>query len=271
MDGVWPGDERPVVGIVDRETEANPITEPSDDTLESVLDAHDATAVRGDLETVLEADPSLLIVAGETDLSAVARAGVDVPVLAVGDVPGIDTVDRDRVPTALEAVLERDADVCNYPILGLEIDADRAEADGTRERALFDVTLVADEPARISEYSVTSRGESVATFRADGVVAATSAGSHGYASALDAPQLSPAVDAVVVAPIAPFVTDTRRWVLPDDALTLTVERNECDVTIVADETPVETVSIGSHVTVSVVDTLATLVRSDRRGSSRGDL
>ncbi|MXV64082.1 NAD(+)/NADH kinase [Natronorubrum sp. JWXQ-INN-674] len=288
MDAAWAVDEEPVVGIVNSETATGIGTEVvadiddesgtrsfrTDDALESVLAAHDGTAVRGDLEDVLAATPSLLVTAGANDLSAAARATLDVPVLPVGDVPGIETVDRDRLPAALEAVLEGDVTVERRPVLGVDLEVGDGgsgvdtttglleTSDDGPERALFDVSLVTDEPARISEYSVRSRNESVASFRADGVVVATPAGSHGYASAVDTPHLSSAVDAVAVAPIAPFATRTRRWVLPDDDVTLAVERDECDVTLVVDGRSAGTVALGCRITIGVDGTLSTLSVSD---------
>ncbi|WP_394351524.1 hypothetical protein [Halobacterium bonnevillei] len=50
--------------------------------------------------------------------------------------------------------------------------------------------MVTAEPARISEYAVETGTERVDEVRADGVVAATPAGSHGYARDADGPLLS---------------------------------------------------------------------------------
>jgi len=253
MDAAWSAGEEPVVGVVDG---------PADDTdaieigarLESA--AADVTIVSDEVDAVLETEPSVLVAVGEAPLAALARAAVDIPVLPVGKVSGIESVDPDRLPDALEAALEGDA-VCHpRPVLDVTLESN----DGVvRDRALFDVTLVTDEPARISEYGVHSRGQPVATFRADGVVAATPAGSHGYASTVDAPQVSAAIDAIAVAPIGPFVTQTRQWVLPDDDLAFTVERNENDVRLVVDDRSVGSVTMDARVTVSVTDTLSTLV------------
>ena len=270
MDAVWSGAEGAVVGVVDGESNANPVGEAADDAFESVLAARNASAVRGDLETVLAEEPSLVLAAGEADLSAIARAGTDVPVLPVGDVDGIDAVDRDRLPAALEAVLAGEATVRRHVVLGVGVEAGGETADAelvARDRGLFDVALVTDEPARISEYGVSSRGDRVATFRADGVVVATPAGSHGYAGAVEAPHLSPDLDAVAVAPIAPFVTDTRRWVLPDDDLALTVERDEGAVAVVADGRRVTRVGVAERVALSADGALETLVVS---AASLGD-
>ncbi|GAB3671862.1 NAD(+)/NADH kinase [Halopiger thermotolerans] len=250
-----------VVGVVERDSEGADAL-PRD--LEALLDSRGVAAEieRGDLETVLAAEPTLLVAAGERALSAVARARTDVPVLPVGNVSGIESVVPERLPDALAAALEGEAAERERAVLTVGIEPDGGDAAVTRERALFDVTLVTAEPATISEYRVQCRGDRVATFRADGVVVATPAGSHGYASAVDGPQLSAAVDAVAVSPIAPFVTRTQRWVLPDDEIRLAVERDESDVTVVADERAIDTISVGTDVAVSVEETLSTLVVPD---------
>jgi len=77
-------------------------------------------------------------------------------------------------------------------------------------------------------------------------------------------RLSAGVDAAAVAPIGPFVTQTRRWVLPNDDLAFTVEREESDVTLVVDGRAVGTVSVDSRVVVSLAGTLPTLVVPDDR-------
>ncbi len=279
MDAAWSRAEQPIVGFVDSRTAA-----PSD--VESAASDRGATTVRGDLETVLTADPSLLVTASETDLSAVARAQPGVPVLPIGDVAGIETVSAERGAEALEAVLEGDATVRRHSVLGIEVEDhsiadDHDVADGrgstddtgsqlTRERALFDATLVTDEPAWISEYGVESRGESLSTFRADGVVVATPAGSYGYSSALEAPHLASSIDAVAVSPIAPFATRTQRWVLPDDEITLTVERDESDVTLVVDDRSIRTIGVGSRVRLGVDGALSTFVIPNDVVSTNGE-
>ncbi|MBZ6496194.1 NAD(+)/NADH kinase [Natrinema longum] len=266
MDGAWSADSSPVVGVVDPEDAASDAIGIGEALETAVVDAG-GTISSGVLEDVLAADPSVLVTAGERTLSAIARAGVDSPVLPIGPVSGIESIDRDRLPDALAAVLDGDSIRRSHPVLDVVLESTRDGEPATivgRERALFDVTLITDEPARISEYGVRSRGEPVATFRADGVVVATPAGSHGYASAVDTPQLSPAIDAVAVAPIGPFVTQTRRWVLPNDESTFTVEREEGDVTLVVDGRSTGMVTPESRVVVAADGTLSTLCVPDER-------
>lgn len=264
MDAGSSADGDPVVGVVNRTADSSDAA--VGDAVESLLADAGTSTVHGDLEEVLVAEPSLLVAVGEATLSAVARTDTDTPVLPVGSVSGMESVGPDRLLDAVAAALDGRAVRRDRTVLGVVLESgdDESDATATRERALFDVTLITDEPARISEYGVRSRETAVATFRADGVVAATPAGSHGYASAVDAPHLSRAVDAVAVAPIGPFVTQTRRWVLPNDDLAFTVEREEGDVTLVVDGRSVGSVTVDSRVTVSHAGTLATLVVPDDR-------
>lgn len=273
MRGVPPFDDDPLVGVV----ESDP-----DDALgpEAVHPIRSTSSVSGSLAEVLRAEPSLLVVSGASTLSAVARAGVDVPVLPVGTIEGIPAVDEAAVPAAIDATLEGAARVDRHDVLRLDVDVATTGPDGAAEsagtdgsiadRALFDVTLVASEPARISEYGVWSRGESIATFRADGVVVATAAGTCGYAGTVDAPTLSSAVDAVVVAPIAPFTKRARRWVLPSDDAGLSVERDECAVTLVVDGRERATIPCGSRVRIAADGTLRTVVPDEIDDSARID-
>lgn len=269
MDAAWSAGEDPVVGIVDSDGDGRDAVEIADPLDAAPVD--DARIVRGSRETVLAAEPTVLVTGDDASLAAVARAGVDTPVLPVGPVTGIESVDRDRLPDALEVALDGRVVRRAQPILDVALETrpererqSEAHDASDHERALFDVTLVTDEPARISEYGVHSQDATVATFRADGVVVATPAGSHGYASAVGAPTLSAAVDAIAVAPIGPFVTQTRRWVLPDDGLALTVERDEGDVTLVVDGRPVGSVTVDSRVTVTATGALPTLVVPDEQ-------
>lgn len=260
MDAAWSGRDEFAVGVA-----ASDATSESDHE-SAVADAvstatetcpHSLECVRGDLETLRAADLDLVIADGESTLSAVVRAGLEAPVLPVGEIDGIDAVAREHVSRALTVVFDGDAREQSHPVLSGEIVDGDGNAVGT-ERALFDVTLVTAEPARISEFTVRSRDDLVASFRADGVVVSTPAGTHGYASTLEAPRLSAAVDAVAVTPIAPFVTETSRWVLPADGVRLTVERDEGPIHVVVDERTSATIAVDGAVTVSRTDTLSTL-------------
>jgi len=255
MCAVWDLGDSPLIGIADLGSDED---ERIDRVLE-VLEEYDGTVVGGDVEDVLESDPSVIVARGERSLSAIVRGGVECPVIPTGSVPGFDPTDPGELSTVVRSALEGTATIRDRSILEVGIEFDDGDDRSSSERAAFDATLVTAEPARISEFSVRRRGEEIAQFRADGVVVATPAGTRGYASTIGAPQLSRSVDAVAVAPIAPFVTRTRHWVVPPTDLVLAVERDEGEVALVVDGHPVETLSVGSRVTISRAGTLPVVV------------
>ncbi|WP_293032486.1 ATP-NAD kinase [Natronococcus sp.] len=249
MDAAWePPEDDAVIGVVAEEADRRSAVA---DSLEASFEDRGRTVVRGSAATLSKADASVLVAVGERALSALARESPDVPILPVGENVGLESVAVESVADALGVILSDTARVRPRPIFEVTL-------EGERYRGLFDVTLVTAEPAKISEYSVRSGDEPVGSFRSDGVVAATAAGTHGYASAVDAPELSPALEAVAVAPIAPFATHTRQWVIPP-GFELRVERDEGPVALVVDDRSVRSVPVGSPVGLAFEDELRTLV------------
>lgn len=183
--------------------------------------------------------PELVVAVGT---EAVAGAAGLAPVLPVDCDRSTDSVGRDQVAAALDAAFRGETVERTWPLLDVTIqeskvpaDDDRAGTDGrSTTRALFDVAVVTDEPATISEFTVRDRGERAGRFRADGVVVATPAGSGDYATAAGGSTLTPGTDVVNVVPIAPFDTARPRWVLPPTEVTIAVERGVDPVALQVD-------------------------------------
>ncbi|KDE60357.1 hypothetical protein EL22_01255 [Halostagnicola sp. A56] len=254
----WTAGDEPVAGVVGTGSDSS-ADEPSlEESLEGILAEYGGSVVPGSVETVCRADPSFVVALGDAALFGLLQSGacIDVPVLPVDCRTEIDGTRRNSLTDAVRTVLEGDARVRVHPVLAVRI------GDGRRHRALWDVTLATDEPARISEFSIESQGESIDQFRADGVVVATAVGSHGYANAVDGPILSAAIEAVVAAPIAPFDTHTDRWVLPNDDLTLSVERDESAVAVSVDGRTLDTITVDTRVHITADGTLSTLLIPD---------
>jgi len=235
-----------VVGIVGPDTDAV-----VDVVTEAVAQAGGSPVVDAAAAVVEECE--FLVAVGEPALVALARAGPTVPVLPVAAGRGVRSVTRDTVVGAVESLLATEFEPQHHSILEVRV------GDRTRAQALLDVMLVSAEPAQISEYAVQSAEELVAQFRADGVVLATPAGSSGYANAAGAPVLASDVDAATVVPIAPFETDMDHWVLPNDGLRLTIERDEAVVHLLADDRIVGAVDPEESVTVAPGDSMTVAV------------
>jgi NAD+ kinase len=195
------------------------------------------------------ASAAIVVAAGEGALVDVARRGVDAPVLPVDAGAGTRSVPAEAVTAAVEGALAGD---CRTEPVSLV----RAGGEGV---ALFDVALLAAEPARISEFSIRYRGDRLTRFRADGVVASTPAGSVGYNRAADGPLLAPGAGLVAVVPIAPFQTTTDRWVLPPETVAVAVERDETPVEVLVDGRVERTVSPGDPVSLALEDGIDLLV------------
>lgn len=218
-----------------------------DSALGAAVEAAGARVVGAD--AVSEA--AFVVAGGEAAVVDLARAAVDAPVLPVDAGAGVRSVRGDAVTAAVESVLADEARTEPRP----------AVRTGDEEVALFDVALMAAEPARISEFSIRHLGDRVARFRADGVVASTPAGSTGYNRAADGPLLAPGTGVVAVVPIAPFATNKDRWVLPPDAVALAVERDETPVELLLDGRVARTVSPGETVRLAPADGIDVLVVS----------
>lgn len=190
---------------------------------------------------------------GEPSLIDVVDAGIDVPVLPAALDDGLPSVAVADVRRTVEAFRAGAASTRSHQLLTVAADGDAAG------QAVFDVMLVRSEPGRISEYRL-SAPETDSRFRADGVVAATPAGSHGYAHAAGGPRLGLDADAVVVVPVAAFGLGAPVWVLdPGAGLELQVERDEGDVSLLLDGRSRLTLSGHSSVTLAPGGTLEAIV------------
>lgn len=221
---------------------------------EAVADAG-AGPETGTLSAVLDRDPAAVVAAGEAALVDLVRAGVGLPVLPVDAGRGVRSVPRDEVGPAVASLVAGDASVVTYPLHAV---------DGG-VLVLFDLLLVTEGPARISEYVVRADGEPVGRFRADGVVLATPAGSVGYARDAGGPVVAPGTGVGAVIPVAPFATDQDDWVLPLDAVELSVARDDAPVRLVADGREERRVAAGRTVALDRSGTLRVAVVPESTG------
>jgi len=89
--------------------------------------------------------------------------------------------------------------------------------DGKRlPDALNEVTVQTDRIAKILYLKIFVDEELIETMGADGVIVATPTGSTSYALSVGGPIMDPSVNAMVIAPLAPFKLSARPWIVPMD-------------------------------------------------------
>jgi NAD+ kinase len=87
--------------------------------------------------------------------------------------------------------------------------------DGNRlPDAANEVTIQTAKIAKIMYYQIFVENELLETIGADGVILSTPTGSTSYALSVGGPILDPSVNAILIAPIAPFRLSARPWVVP---------------------------------------------------------
>lgn len=162
-----------------------------------------------DLIVVLGGDGSLLGMANR-----IVRAGVDIGILGInfGSLGFLTEVTLEEVQSALESAVNGSADVEQRMTLrGQVMRGGRAADDRV---ALNDIVVNRGSLSRIIDMSITIDGHPVTNVRADGLIVTTPTGSTAYNLAAGGPIVHPAVDALVVTPIAPHTLTYRPIVIP---------------------------------------------------------
>jgi NAD+ kinase len=181
-----------------------------------------------DLLVVLGGDGTLIGMAGR-----IARAGRDVPILGVnfGSLGFLTEITLPELFGALEATLEGRATI--EPRAMLAARTIRDEAPFADNIVLNDIVITKGAMSRIIEISVTVGDSPVTRFRADGLIIASPTGSTAYNLAAGGPIVHPAVEAIMLTPIAPHTLTNRPVVIPASSevhLRPIMEGNEVFVT-----------------------------------------
>lgn len=216
------------------------------DTLTAIAETVEtagATPRIDDPDAIAAADPTAVIARGDQAVIDLVQADCPAPVIPTDVGPGLPDTPASSLADAINAVIRSNHATQSYPVLTATVD------DTPAGRAVFDAMLITQEPARISEYSLTTP-TATHTIRADGIVTATPAGSHGYAHALGGPLLDHDVAAITVVPVAPFSLDPPQWIVDTtDPLTLTINRND-HVTLLLDGHPTTTADNTTPITLT---------------------
>lgn len=172
----------------------------------------DAIGRHEQLMIVLGGDGTLLGTAGR-----LGKGGYDVPVVAVnfGSLGFLTEVRVTEVFEALAQVLEGTA----HEERRMMLEATVRRADGPHQRhiALNDVVITKGALSRMIDLVASADGQLIARFKADGLIVASPTGSTAYNLSAGGPIVHPAVDALLLTPIAPHTLTNRPVVLPASA------------------------------------------------------
>jgi NAD+ kinase len=168
--------------------------------------------------STLPADLSLvLVLGGDGTLLALAKAtaeaGLDIPLLAVnfGSLGFLTEITRPELYASLDAVLNGRASHDHRMMLR----AVATSASGTATHlALNDVVFTRTALSRMIDLDVSVGDQFVTSVKADGLIVASPTGSTAYNLAAGGPIVHPAMDALVLTPIAPHTLTNRPIVIP---------------------------------------------------------
>ena len=161
-----------------------------------------------DLIVALGGDGTLIGVAGR-----IARSGSDVPILGVnfGSLGFLTEITLPELYDALEATLSGRATIESRAMLAAS--TVRNDMPFAEHVVLNDIVITKGALSRIIEMSVAVGDSAVTRVRADGLIIASPTGSTAYNLAAGGPIVHPAVDAMVLTPIAPHTLTNRPVVI----------------------------------------------------------
>ena len=164
-----------------------------------------------DLAIVLGGDGSLLAMA-----KTIAESGRDVPILAVnfGSLGFLTEITRPEIFESLDTVLNNRA--THDLRMMLRAVASRGAEQFAMHMALNDVVFTRTALSRMIELSVSVGDQLITSVKADGLIVATPTGSTAYNLAAGGPIVHPAMDALVLTPIAPHTLTNRPIVIPTE-------------------------------------------------------
>jgi NAD+ kinase len=162
-----------------------------------------------DVVIVLGGDGTLLSMADR-----IGQAGRDIPILGVnfGSLGFLTEVRVNELYSSLEALLN--GTVHFDERLMLRAEAVRGDAPVDHRIVLNDVVFTKAALSRMIELSIRVDGGTVTVVKADGLIVASPTGSTAYNLAAGGPIVHPAVDALVLTPIAPHTLTQRPIVIP---------------------------------------------------------
>jgi NAD+ kinase len=166
--------------------------------------------IKGNTLEEINREVDIVITIGGDGTILRALEKIDKPIFAInsGGMGFLTEIESKYAMSGLEKVLDGNYNVEERAKLKVMVDENRL-SDAANE-----VTVQTPRIAKIMYVKIFVDDELIETFGADGVIVATPTGSTSYALSAGGPILDPTVEAMVIAPLAPFKLSARPWVVP---------------------------------------------------------
>lgn len=162
----------------------------------------------------------VLVLGGDgTFLTAVRWIGdQDIPVLGVkfGDVGFLAETSEAHLYDAVEAILTNRFSTSSR--MRLLVKVFRNDKEIASETVLNDIVINKGALARLAHIQTYINDHYLTTYRADGLIVATTTGSTAYSLAAGGPVVHPSVPAIIMTPICPFTLTNRPLIIPDTSI-----------------------------------------------------
>ena len=226
-----------------------------------------ARGVSAEVETIAEDMDLLIILGGDGTLLHVAdqASRLHVPVVGVnlGDLGFLTEVAVSERYAVLEGILAGQVVVEERLMLKARIHRNGEAADW--RYALNDVVVSKGSADRLVRLSTWADQKYITTYRADGLIFSTPTGSTAYNLSAGGPIVSPALQAILVTPICPFMLESRPVLLPAAVcLTTRLAEQANEVMVIVDGQPAWEMSAGDTLEVVASDMPLRLICSPQK-------
>ena len=141
----------------------------------------------------------------------------------------------------------------------------KATIGDVSEPGLNDVVVEKIDSQRLVVLDVEVNGERFLTYRADGIVVATSTGSTAYGFSAGGPLIDPRVETLLVTPVAPHSLFDRSLVMPPDSRIVITVTDDRPVRVSVDGREIGSLHEGDFVEIGQADQRARFIRLSKEG------
>ena len=213
-----------------------------------------------DLLIILGGDGTLLHVADRASQLRIPVVGVN-----LGDLGFLTEVAVAERFEVLEGIMAGRVVIEERMMLKTRVHRKGEAEAGAWRHALNDVVVSKGSLDHLVQLSAWADGRYIASYRADGLVFASPTGSTAYNLSAGGPIVSPALAAILVTPICPFMLESRPVLLPGEVLLTTRLAEKANkVKIVVDGMPAWEMSAGDTLEVMASEKKLHLVCSPQK-------